>query len=118
METENKLNQLADRDREWGPFLFLRPKRYEKIGFLRALALSILIGGFFGMGANVVVAVLAHSMERPFPPVYAIPGALTLIYFFVFRFTVARAWNRRAERLRHMKAFLEENEAARRTEPH
>lgn len=113
METENKLNELADRDREWGPFLFLRPKRHARIGFFRALALSCLIGIFFGMGANVIVAVLARAMEKPFPPVYAIPGALTLLYFIVFRFTVGAAWNRRAKRLGHLKAFVEDSEQAR-----
>jgi hypothetical protein len=93
------INEISDRDEQWGPFLFLRPPRHSRIGWLRTAALALLLGGLFGMAGSVVLTVMARFLERPSPPVYAMPGVLTAVYFLVCRFTVAAAWNRRARRL-------------------
>lgn len=90
------INDVADRDDQWGPLLFLRPARHVPIGWLRTAALAVLLGGLFGMIGSIVLAVAARGLGRPVPPVYVMPAVLTAIYFAVCRFTLAAAWNRRA----------------------
>lgn len=92
----NLINDISDRDEQWGPLLFLRPARHQRIGWLRTTVLALLLGGLFGMLGSVVLALIARSLERPVPPVYLMPAALTVVYFLVCRFTLAAAWNRRA----------------------
>ena len=57
---DDKLNQLNDRDEMWGPLLFLRPARHQVITPARALGICGLLGGFYGMLGNVVIALLAR----------------------------------------------------------
>jgi len=95
----NLINDISDRDEQWGPLLFLRPARHSRIGWLRTAALALLLGGLFGMIGSIVLAVMGRLLERPVPPVYAMPAVLTLVYFVVCRFTLAAAWNRRARQL-------------------
>jgi hypothetical protein len=96
-ELEEMLNWVSDRDREWWPFLFLRPQQHERMGTLRVLALSILHGVFVGMLANIFISVVegkGHEMN-----VLTFPLATTLGFFVFYRFTFAYFWNRRAARL-------------------
>jgi hypothetical protein len=93
------INDITDRDEQWGPLLFLRPPRHVSMGWLRSAALAVLLGGLFGMLGSIVLALTARGLGRPLPPVYIMPAALTAIYFLVGRFTVAAAWNRRARQL-------------------
>jgi hypothetical protein len=93
------INEISDRDEQWGPFLFLRPPRHRAMGWLRTCALAVLLGGLFGMAGSVVLALMARLLERPVPPVYAMPAVLTAVYVLVCRFTVAAARNHRARRL-------------------
>lgn len=93
------INDISDRDEQWGPLLFLRPARHTPIGWLRTSALALLLGGLFGSAGSVVLALLARGLGRPLPPVYVMPAVLTAVYFVVCRVTVAAAWNHRARRL-------------------
>ncbi len=104
MSLDSVINDISDKDEQWGPLLFLRPLRHETMGFLRVFGLALLLGGLFGMMGSVVLALTARAFYRPIPPVYVMPGALTLVYFVVCRFTVAAAWNRRARRLAKLHA--------------
>ncbi|HEX6272541.1 MAG TPA: hypothetical protein VFZ53_05860 [Polyangiaceae bacterium] len=98
-ELEQILNTVNDHDGQWWPFVFLRPEQEERMTSLRVAALSLLLGMFFGMLANVVVA-LTSSPLVPRPHVLLFPLATALGFFVIFRVTFAYSWNRRAARLR------------------
>ncbi len=104
MRLDIAINDISDKDEQWGPLLFLRPPRHASMGFLRVFGLAVLLGGLFGMMGSIVLAITARTFHRPVPPVYVMPAALTLVYFLVCRFTVAAAWNRRARRLAKLQA--------------
>lgn len=103
-ELEAMLNWVNDQDRQWWPFLFLRPAQHERLGSRRVAAVSVLLGSFFGMLANVAIA-LTSPRAVPDLRVLALPEWLTLplatsvLFFVFFRVTFAASWNRRARRL-------------------
>ena len=103
MRIEVLINGISDRDEQWGPLLFLRPDRHRPLSTLRLAALALLLGALFGMAGSVLLAVIARAFEKPIPPVYVMPLAMTFVYFVVGQFTVARAWNRRARRLAKLR---------------
>jgi hypothetical protein len=90
---------FCDRDANWGPLLFLRPERAERIGVTRTLAAALLLGLPFGLLGTILVTLLTRLMERPAPALVFFPLVLTLLYGVVGRVTVVRAWNQRATRL-------------------
>jgi membrane protein implicated in regulation of membrane protease activity len=90
-------NWINDMDAEWWPFLFLRPEKHAKISSLRVLTLAILYGVFGGMMMNAAIA-LAGQSDRI--NVVVLPLAAVAMFFVAFRFTLAWAWNRRADRER------------------
>jgi hypothetical protein len=96
---DDKLNQLNDRDDMWGPLLFLRPERHQVMTPTRVLALSALLGGFFGMLGNVALGLLANAGEGYRPHVLMMPGLLTAMYFVCAELSLVAAWNRRARLL-------------------
>jgi ABC-type uncharacterized transport system permease subunit len=104
-------NWLSDMDQEWWPFLFMRPERHERMSSFRVVLLAILYGVFAGAAFDACAA-LAHKMINP---VYALVIA-PVAFFFVFRFTFAVAWNKRAAKLKNAAraAWMkpEENEPA------
>jgi hypothetical protein len=55
-ELEQMLNWVSDQDRQWWPFVFLRPEPWKRMSSLRVGALSLLLGVFFGILANIAVA--------------------------------------------------------------
>jgi hypothetical protein len=97
---EEIANWINDNDREWWPFLFLRPLEHERLGSRRVLLLATLYGFFAGMLANVLVVLT----RAPAISVWTFPLWTTLIFFTVYRGTFAYFWNRRAERLLHSRA--------------
>ena len=97
-EVEEILNTVNDHDGQWWPFIFLRPGQDERMTSARVAALSLLLGFFFGMLANVAVALTASPVHRPHVLVF--PTCTTLGFFAIFRATFAYSWNRRAARLR------------------
>src|ERR1700735_1700943 len=54
MDFERLLNHVNDTDHEWGPFLFLRPGREERMTSLRVGGLAALYGILAGCFVNVV----------------------------------------------------------------
>jgi hypothetical protein len=95
---DDGLNELSDHDGMWGPLLFLRPARHERFSVLRVLSLSALLGGFYGMLGNVLLA-LAHRPDGARPPLLAMPLVLSAAYFLCAELSVVPAWNRRAAQL-------------------
>lgn len=101
---EEMLNWVSDQDSQWWPFLFLRPEQHERLGSWRVAAVSVLLGLFFGMLANLAAA-LTYSRDMPELSVLALPSWLTLpvatsvLFFAFFSLTFAASWNRRARRL-------------------
>lgn len=86
--------QIADTDRDWWPFLFLRPQPHERMTSSRLLLLSALYGAMFGVLANVLLAAIGEPM--PLGSFFAVPLQIATGLFLAFRFTVAIAWNQRA----------------------
>ena len=97
-ELEEILNSVSDHDGQWWPFVFLRPDQRERMTSLRVSALSLLLETFFGMLANLAVALSSQPAHRPHVLVF--PLCTALGFFAIFRATFAYSWNRRAERLR------------------
>jgi hypothetical protein len=95
-EFEQVVNLFADMDREWWPFLFLRPAPHQRMSSARVALLATLYGGFVGMLANVVVAI---SGSGPRIGVWVFPLWTIGAFFVVYRTTFAYFWNRRAARL-------------------
>jgi hypothetical protein len=102
-QIEEMANWVNDSDREWWPFLFLRPREHQRMGSRRVLALAVLYGFFAGMLANVVVVLT--STHRPTVSVFTFPLWTTFVFFVVYRTTFAYFWNRRATRLARAQAF-------------
>jgi hypothetical protein len=96
-ELERMLNHVNDADHEWGPFLFLRPERYERMTSVRVGALAALYGVLAGLAVNVVVRLTGEHAGSLHPLLF--PLATTLGFFAVYRATFAASWNRRAERI-------------------
>lgn len=93
---DDRLNQLNDRDDMWGPLLFLRPARHQVMSPARVLTISALLGGFYGMLGNVVIALLARVGSAGKPSPLMLPVLLTAMYFVCAELSLVAAWNRRA----------------------
>lgn len=91
--------RVLDADHQWGPLLFLRPSRAERFGAARVFALSVLVGGGFGLPGSIFLALCARAAHRAPLPVFVFPLVLTAIYFCLCQLSVVPAWNRRALRL-------------------
>lgn len=101
---EEMLNWVTDQDLQWWPFLFLRPAQNERLGTGRVAAVSVLLGLFFGMLTNVVIAVTDSRVASELsvlalPAWLTLPFTTTVLFFAFFRLTFAASWNRRARRL-------------------
>jgi hypothetical protein len=96
---DDVFNDFCDRDSNWGPLLFLRPERRERMSWLRTAAGALLLGLPYGLLAAILLALCARLFSQPMPSILQFPLFLTLGYWLVAQFTLARAWNRRAQRL-------------------
>lgn len=90
------LTEICDRDENWKPFLFLRPPRKRKMSSAHVALYAAMIGLSLGMAANILVEL---GPEPPHLPAWMLPAGISGLYFMLYRFSFARAWNRRAERL-------------------
>lgn len=96
---DDLLTAFCDHDKKWGPILFLRPPRHQRLGLTRLLAMAALPGIGLGLFGSILLLLAARAVGQAAPPVYAFPLALTCIYFAVCRLTIVPAWNRRAARI-------------------
>ena len=82
-QLEEFLNSLSDSDREWWPFLFLRPQQNQRIGSLRAAALSVLYGAPIGLLATIVLALAGRGVNVQ-PIIHpAVPERSARLRFFI-----------------------------------
>jgi len=98
-QADDRLNQLNDRDAAWGPLLFLRQERHRPFTPTRALLIAAVLGGFYGMLANVILSLIAATGAGGKPPIFLMPGLLTAVYFTCGELSLVAAWNRRARLL-------------------
>lgn len=96
---DDHLIDFCDRDSNWGPLLFLRPDREERMSRLRTSAGAVLLGIPLGLLGSILMSLFARLVEQPAPGLVFFPIVLTLGYFFVAQLTLVRAWNQRATRL-------------------
>ncbi len=94
---EQYVNHVNDMDSEWGPFLFLRPNRDQRMTSLHVAKLAAFYGVLAGLAANVVIRLTGEHAQSLSPLVF--PLMTTLGFFAVYRLTFAACWNRRAARL-------------------
>jgi hypothetical protein len=104
---DDKLNHFNDRDEMWGPLLFLRPAQHQPITPARALLITSLLGGFYGMLGNVMLALMVRSGVGQKPSVFMMPLILTGMYFVCAELSIFGAWNRRARLLSRQMSWTE-----------
>jgi hypothetical protein len=104
---DERLNQFNDRDEMWGPLLFLRPEQRHVMSPERVLLIAALLGTFYGMLGNVMLALLAKAGPAGKPPLWAMPSLLTAMYFVCAQLSIVAAWNRRARALSRRMNWVE-----------
>ena len=96
---DDNLIDFCDRDSNWGPLLFLRPERKQRMSQRRTAAGAVLLGIPLGLLGSILMNLFALAMQQRAPGLFYFPLVLTLGYWLVAHFTLARAWNQRAARL-------------------
>ena len=96
---DDHLIDFCDRDSNWGPLLFLRPERKERMSQARTAAGAVLLGIPLGLLGSILMSLFGSFMHQPAPGLFYFPVVLTVGYWLVAQFTLARAWNQRASRL-------------------
>jgi hypothetical protein len=96
---DDLLIDFCDRDSNWGPLLFLRPERKERMSHARTVAGAVLLGIPLGLLGSIFMSLFARFVQQPAPALAYFPLVLTIGYWCVANFTLARAWNLRAARL-------------------
>jgi hypothetical protein len=99
LPNDRVFTEFCDRDSNWGPLLFLRPARKQRMSLGRTAFGAALLGVPYGLLATILLAVMARAFAQPTPPLLHFPLLLTLGYWLVAQLTLARPWNRRAQRL-------------------
>lgn len=96
---DDHLIDFCDSDANWGPLLFLRPDRKERMSRARIGAGAVLLGIPLGLLGSILMNLFARLVHQPAPGLFYFPLVLTLGYWLVASVTLARAWNQRATRL-------------------
>jgi hypothetical protein len=94
---EEAVTEIADDDRAWWPFLWLRPDKHSRLSLRRLIALSILYGAPLSLFAGVLSR-FSQPAGRAQAPLVMV--SLPLVLLFVGSVVIAPMWNRRAARLR------------------
>lgn len=96
---DDQLIEFCDRDQNWGPLLFLRPERKERMGLSRTVLGALLLGAPLGLLGSILMSLFARLVSQQAPGLLYFPLILTIAYWGVAHVTLARAWNQRATRL-------------------
>jgi hypothetical protein len=103
--SEETFIDFCDRDSNWGPLLFLRPERSERIGVARTAAGALILGIPLGLFATIMLTLLANLTDQQGPSLAYFPLVLTVAYGVIAHVTLARPWNRRAARMERLARF-------------
>jgi len=106
-ELDERLNQLSDKDTFWGPLLPFRPEKNQCISSFRAMTMAAILGGFYGMLLNLILALICRQTAQRVPALYLMPSMLTSTYFVAFQLTLGPAWNRRARLIARRNGYLQ-----------
>ena len=106
-DTDERFNDLSDKDSFWGPLLVFRPEKKRCISSFRALGMAATLGGFYGMLLNLVLTMICRYTGQRAPAVHLMPAMLTLTYFVAFQLTLGPAWNRRAKLMVRRDGYLD-----------
>lgn len=107
LQSDERLNEVSDRDALWGPFVWLRPEKNHCFSVPRVLAIGALLGLSYGMLLNVGIISLCRILGQPLPSLVKVPLLLTAIFFFGFQSTLGPAWNRRARLMVRRADYLQ-----------
>jgi len=105
-DTDERFNELSDRDAFWGPLLVFRPEKDRCISSFRAFCMAATLGVFYGMLLNLALALICRHSAHRVPAVHLMPSILTLTYFVAFQLTLGPAWNRRAKLMVRLAGYL------------
>ena len=106
-EIDERLNELSDKDAFWGPLLAFRPDKRQCISSFRAMTMAAILGSFYGMLLNLVLALICRHSTQRIPALYMMPSILTSTYFIAFQLTLGPAWNRRAKLITRRDGYLQ-----------
>ena len=106
-DTDERFNELSDKDAFWGPLLAFRPEKRRCIGSFRVLGMAATLGGFYGMLLNLALLMICRLSAQRVPALYLMPSILTLTYFVAFQLTLGPAWNRRAKLMVRRDGYLQ-----------
>lgn len=106
-EIDERFNDLSDKDAFWGPLLSFRPEKKRCISSFRALTMASVLGAFYGMLLNLILALICRHSSQRVPALYMMPSILTLTYFVAFQLTLGPAWNRRAKLMARRDGYLQ-----------
>jgi len=107
LATDERLNEVSDRDAVWGPFVWLRPEKNRCFSTLRVLAIGALLGLSYGMLMNIGIISICRIARQPLPSLATVPLLLAGIFFAGFQLTLGPAWNRRARLIVRRADYLE-----------
>jgi hypothetical protein len=96
---DDQLIDFCDQDSNWGPLLFLRPDRKQRMNGARTVFGAVLLGAPLGLLGSICMSLFARLVSQPAPALMYFPLVLTIGYWCVAQVTLVRAWNRRATRL-------------------
>lgn len=99
---EERANLISDTDREWWPFLFLRPEMHAPLATPRVLLLAILYAAPACLAAAVLGSVLGDRVGPS--DLWRVVACVAGGFFVLYRLTFAFFWNRRATRVRALEA--------------
>jgi hypothetical protein len=105
-DTDERFNELTDKESFWGPLLAFRPEKKRCISSFRALTMASVLGAFYGMLLNLVLALICRHTGQRVPALHMMPAILTLTYFVAFQLTLGPAWNRRAKLLERREGYM------------
>lgn len=97
--------EFCDHDSNWGPLLFLRPERHQRIGVSRTATGAVILGVPLGLAATILLTLFANLMGQTGPALAYFPLILTLAYGVIAHITLARSWNNRAARIERLARF-------------
>jgi len=106
-DTDERFNDLSDRDAFWGPLLVFRPEKKRCISSFRALTMASTLGCFYGMLLNLILTLICRHTAHQVPAVHLMPSVLTLTYFVAFQLTLVPAWNRRAKLMVRRDGYMQ-----------